>query len=350
MARDYARIMTVIWKNKDFRALEEGDQRMYLLLVTQPDIDAAGMLHISLDWWAEMASDSQPEVLAQRLTRLERGRFIGVDRVSNEVLIRSFLRWDGGYHNPKRKPVITRAIEGVRSERLMEMIAGELRRVGAVELMSGREPGSADDEWASDPPDGQDGEWSDDQSTDTSSQVECLPGSEPGSEPGSRMVTTSVSSGDTATHNPQPTTRPSGRTSDRVGTDAADAPLEIDEGFDQFWALYPRKIKKMDARKAWRTVRRRKVSSVHLINAARRHAAGWLVEGKDPEFIPYPASWLRGEAYNDEPEAPARGGTSPPRGTRTRDDKRAAVGSVVAEVFGSSALRPDLRSIPGGNP
>jgi hypothetical protein len=40
----------------------------------------------------------------------------------------------------------------------------------------------------------------------------------------------------------------------------------------------------------------------------------------------------------------------PRPGQRTRDDKRAAVSSVVADVFGSSALRPDLRSIQGGQP
>lgn len=39
-----------------------------------------------------------------------------------------------------------------------------------------------------------------------------------------------------------------------------------------------------------------------------------------------------------------------PNQRRTTDDKRASVGSLMDEVFGTSALKPDLRSIQGGQP
>jgi hypothetical protein len=50
MARDYANIVTAIWRDRDFRALTAADQRMYLLLVTQPDISAAGTLSPRSCW------------------------------------------------------------------------------------------------------------------------------------------------------------------------------------------------------------------------------------------------------------------------------------------------------------
>lgn len=303
MARDYARIMTVIWKNREFRALHEAEQRVYLLLVTQPDIDAAGVLRVSLDWWADMAVDSTPEAIAGSLSKLEQGRFIGLDRLTGEVLIRSFIRWDGGHHNPKRRPVIARAVDEVRSDRLVEMIGGELRRVGAPELMPDRQPGALSADHESDLSEYPDEDDAGDPNEFTSSQVEWLPGSEPGSEPGSRLVTTSVGSRETATNNPGTTTQPA-RRAERDGADAADAALEIDDGFEEFWALYPRKAKKVDAKKAWRSVIRRKVHHTRVIQAARAHAAAWLLEGKEQRFIPYPASWLRAGAYDDIPELP----------------------------------------------
>ena len=303
MARDYARIMTVIWKNREFRALSEGDQRMYLMLVTQPDIDAAGVLKISLEWWADMAPDSRSEDLAQRLIRLEQGRFIGLDRLTGEVLIRSFIRWDGGFHNPKRKPVITRAIEEVRSPRLVDMIEGELRRNGALELMPDREPGGLSDDWAPEPPDGSGHDDGHDPSQMTFSQVECLPGSEPGAlpgtEPGRDMVTTSVGREETATHNPQ-----SRRAATRDATDTASRSEVL---FDEFWSLYPRKVKKVDARKAWTTTvkgtkENRPVAPERLVKAIRWQVAQWQSEAKEIRFIPHPGSWLRAGQYDDEPE------------------------------------------------
>lgn len=300
MARDYARIFTMIWKNAAFRALGESDQRLYLLLVTQPDIDAAGVLRVSLEWWADMAPDSRPENLSKSLDRLEHAHMVAVDRLAGEVLVRTFIKHDGGYHNPKRKPVIVRAVAELRSDKLAELIARQVQDLGVPELMEGRQPGSLSKDLDPAGPEGDGWPPDDDPAGRSFSQVECLPGSEPGSEPGSRRVsTTGVGREETTTHNPQPTTQPTGR---RTEAAAADAALEIDEGFEEFWALYPRKIKKLAGRKAWRAARRRKVPARQLIEAVRRHAAAWLLAGTEDRYIPHPSTWLNSGAYNDEPE------------------------------------------------
>lgn len=64
--------------------------------------------------------------------------------------------------------------------------------------------------------------------------------------------------------------------------------------FDQFWILYPRKVAKRNAEKAWRRmtdVERRKA-----IEAIPNHARMW----EDVAFIPYPATWLNGARWDDE--------------------------------------------------
>lgn len=130
MAREYARIMTAIWDNAAFIALSEPAQRVYLLLITQPDISAAGVLRMWVPRWAEMSATSNPDDLTQHLKELEASRFIVLDLTAGELLIRSFIKWDAGYNNLKRKPVIKRAREEVRSSRIKEYLNADFVRFG----------------------------------------------------------------------------------------------------------------------------------------------------------------------------------------------------------------------------
>jgi predicted transcriptional regulator len=65
------------------------------------------------------------------------------------------------------------------------------------------------------------------------------------------------------------------------------------EVFHEFWKLYPKKVAKADALKAWNKAIKRK-SPDDLLKLTKLYA-----EGKLPEmtYIPYPASWLNKELY-----------------------------------------------------
>lgn len=202
MARDYARIMTSIWKNKEFRALTEQQQRAYLFLVTQPDISAAGVLPLRVRRWADCASTSAPDGLAQLFKELESGRFIVIDWDKEELLIRSFIRWDGGFNNPKRRPVIIRAAEEVESELIGQHVAMEFKRCGITQP----------------PPDGPSGGEevpigpADDRASDSLSKIDRVDlDSEPFPQVNSLSDRASTNHGrvpQPTTHNPQPTTLP----------------------------------------------------------------------------------------------------------------------------------------------
>lgn len=132
MPRNYAQIVTAIWRNHEFRALDEVPQRLYLLLATQPDISAAGVLALRVRRWADMASNSTPDGIFQALKILEEDRFIVVDGGTEELLVRSFIRWDGGYKNSKRRPAIFRALDEVASDSIISKIRSELDRLGVA--------------------------------------------------------------------------------------------------------------------------------------------------------------------------------------------------------------------------
>lgn len=77
-----------------------------------------------------------------------------------------------------------------------------------------------------------------------------------------------------------------------------------DEGFDDFWSVWPRKVAKEGARKAYRAARRRGAPASRIRAAAEKHAQGWQLESKPMKWIPHPATWLNEGRYDDEVENP----------------------------------------------
>lgn len=130
MARTYARIFTAVWRDREFRRLRGAAQRVFLLLVSQPDITAAGTLALTVRRWADMDSDTTIEAFNSSLDELAAERFLALDRSTEELLVRSFVRWDGGYSNTKRRPVILRQADDVSSPALRRVLAAEFGRLG----------------------------------------------------------------------------------------------------------------------------------------------------------------------------------------------------------------------------
>lgn len=134
VSRKYAHILTAIWRNEDFRDLTRDAQHGYLQLATQADISAAGVLALSLTRWAAQSRGTTPAMVAAVLTELQTKRFIVFDPATEELLVRSFVRWDGGYTNSKRLPVIERAAKDVLSPTIQRALAAEFARLGLDSL------------------------------------------------------------------------------------------------------------------------------------------------------------------------------------------------------------------------
>jgi hypothetical protein len=70
--------------------------------------------------------------------------------------------------------------------------------------------------------------------------------------------------------------------------------------FDQFWAVWPKRKAKKDARKAWKQTEDVRPPIDELIKIVKAHCMtdSWMKD--DGEFIPHPGTWLRGERWEDE--------------------------------------------------
>ena len=130
MARSYANILTSIWRDPAFRVLPGEAQRCYLMLVTQPDISAAGTLALTVGRWSGLASDTTPDDIRRALATLSDTRHIVMDDQEEELLVRSFVRHDNGWRNSKRRPAILDAARDTRSPQIRQALATEFRRLG----------------------------------------------------------------------------------------------------------------------------------------------------------------------------------------------------------------------------
>jgi hypothetical protein len=75
------------------------------------------------------------------------------------------------------------------------------------------------------------------------------------------------------------------------------------EAFEaDFWAAYPRKVGKFEARASWLKVKPWSQETLdELIQGLERWLKYWRDHDTDKEFIPYPATWLNQHRWEDEP-------------------------------------------------
>ncbi|MFJ5532385.1 hypothetical protein [Streptomyces sp. NPDC093261] len=142
---------------------------------------------------------------------------------------------------------------------------------------------------------------------------------------------------------PVPEVQEQEKTSSSLLSDSASPASDVillrpasDDTFDVFWSAYPRKVAKANALKAWQKLIKKGVDPQKIIAGACRYRDDPRRLQADVKYTAHPATWLNGERFNDEPEAPplfgalpeAVGGP-PPRTSTT--DQRVAEGLALAE-------------------
>ena len=70
--------------------------------------------------------------------------------------------------------------------------------------------------------------------------------------------------------------------------------------FDIFWATYPRRVAKGDARKAWGQTERIRPALPELLASIDQQMKSDQWRKNDGQFVCYPATWLRQERWADE--------------------------------------------------
>ncbi len=137
MARTHGRIMAAIWNDADFIAMRGSAQRMFMFLLSQPDLSHAGLLPMRVRRWSTKAGDLSPGGVQDELDYLRDRGFVVIDAETEEVLIRTFVRNDGVYKQPKVMLRLREDAKQIESALLRSAFRDELPRLPLQELAVG---------------------------------------------------------------------------------------------------------------------------------------------------------------------------------------------------------------------
>lgn len=129
MGRPYAKLFRDIWTDPDFTGMPTVAQYMYLFLISQPNLNAAGVLPVTVRRWTTRAGNVKPDEIKAGLEELAAQNFIVVDWDTEELLVRTFIRNDGLWRIPNTLYAVLRDAEQTVSPTLRATLAAEFRRL-----------------------------------------------------------------------------------------------------------------------------------------------------------------------------------------------------------------------------
>lgn len=128
--RSFAYITTAIWRDPEFLELSPGAQRLYFVALTRPNISACGVLQVSARRLAQLSAHTTEDDIVAAIDELAAARFFVVDYGVEEVLVRTFVKHDGGVNNAPRRKAIISAAKVVESPIIRDAIEIEFRALG----------------------------------------------------------------------------------------------------------------------------------------------------------------------------------------------------------------------------
>lgn len=333
MARAFGRILSSIWDDPEFLDLDPQAQRMFLFLISQKNINHAGVLALTVRRWAAKARTLTIEQVCQSLADLHNTRFIVVDEETEELLVRSFIRRDDVYKQPR---VMGSAVSGaleVSSRKLRWALLVEVDRLPLdelsdepIRLRNGNDAPSIRSQveghiitlrkafWEATPPSSEGG------STPPSGGGTPPPSRTPsggGSEGPAEEVPQGDAEEDRGTRarargphplplplphiqNPSASAAPNAAETDPKPARKTRPAIEELEAWERFWKAYPRKKDKGAAEKAWNKAIRAGADPAVVIDGALLYRMNSAT--KEAQFIKHPATWLNARGWEDEPD------------------------------------------------
>lgn len=136
MASDFAPLFRSIWSDDDFRALSVDAQHAYLMLMSHPDRNSAGVLSLTAKKWTRLSADLSRERLMSAMKELDAAAFIVTDEDTEEVLVRAYIRRAKVYTHIRMLANALREASEVESDRLRSALGQELVRLPRLAVPS----------------------------------------------------------------------------------------------------------------------------------------------------------------------------------------------------------------------
>lgn len=128
MPRTFARLRTRIWHDPEFLERTAGAQRLYMLLISQDTLNLCGVTAYTPKRLSRLASNTTPAAVAKDLRELDKHGFVIVDDDTEEIWVRTFLKWDGVLDTPNSVIAMSRDYATIRSQRILDEIGEWFRQ------------------------------------------------------------------------------------------------------------------------------------------------------------------------------------------------------------------------------
>ncbi|MBE5453447.1 hypothetical protein E3G52_000311 [Mycobacteroides abscessus] len=157
MPRDHGRILTTIWRDNDFQQRSPDAQRMYMLLLSQQNVNNAGILPLQIAKWAKGCVHTSVADVRSAIDELTQHLYVVYDEDTEELLVRTYIRNDGVLKHKYLFANALKCAQAVESPALRTVLASELRRTrraDAVRVADLIDPDGPSDGGLPTPPDG----------------------------------------------------------------------------------------------------------------------------------------------------------------------------------------------------
>lgn len=132
MANAAGFIQESIWRDEHWRRLTRSSQALYMQLLSQKELDCAGILPLQPNKWAKGCDELTFDQVWTDLNELQRERFVYYDIDTDELFVRSYMRNSNVMKSPNMRRAATRAAVLVGSTFLKSLLSEELRAVGTA--------------------------------------------------------------------------------------------------------------------------------------------------------------------------------------------------------------------------
>lgn len=93
MARSHRLIPVRMWRDPEFAALAMDSQRLFIVLLSQPDLNPRGVIPLRPQRWARLSTSTSIRDVLQALDELGERRFISVDLDNQDVTLLPPPQW-----------------------------------------------------------------------------------------------------------------------------------------------------------------------------------------------------------------------------------------------------------------
>jgi hypothetical protein len=129
LAKEYGQLRHDIWSDDDWLNLTVPAQHLYMVLLSDPTLNYCGVANWHVGRMAQRSAENGPQDTLRAASELSDTHFIVIDEITEEVMIRSYLKHDPILKNPRLSVTMAKEYGVIGSRKIRAAIVFELQRL-----------------------------------------------------------------------------------------------------------------------------------------------------------------------------------------------------------------------------